>query len=362
MEEFRFWVAWNMVEQVGAKRFAALIHRFGSAEAAWRAPVSKLATTPGIGETVVAGREAVNESEVDAVIKRMARIGVHIVTLNDASYPANLRNLCDAPPVLYIRGSLEESDDTSVAVVGTRTPTPLGRLTAEHFAAGLAAQGITVVSGLARGIDTCAHTGALSGGGRTIGVLGSGIDVPYPPENAGLMDRMAEQGAVMTEFCPGTPPVPGNFPARNRVISGLSRGVLVVEAAHDSGSLITAGHALEQGREVFAIPGTIGSELSCGPNTLIKQGARLVERVEDILDEMRLPALSGRELKALRVAGAPEGDEKTVLKHLAHDPQHLDAIVRASGVDAGTVLSALLGLELKGLVRQMPGRLFCRVR
>lgn len=362
MEELRFWVAWNMVEGVGAKRFAALIRMFGSAGAAWRAPASKLASVPGIGESVLAGRKAVHEAEADAVIERMARTGVQIVTLNDPSYPANLRNIFDAPPVLYIRGSLGESDETSVAVVGTRTPTPLGRLTAERFAAGLAAQGIAVVSGLARGIDTCAHSGALMGGGRTIGVLGSGIDVPYPRENAGLMDRMAEQGAVITEFCPGTPPVPGNFPARNRVISGLARGVLVVEAAHDSGSLITAGHALEQGREVFAIPGRIGSELSCGPNALIKQGARLVERVEDILEEMRLPALSGRELKALRVAGAPEGDEKTVLNCLSHEPQHLDSIVRASGVEAGALLGALLSLELKGLVRQMPGRLFCRVR
>lgn len=362
MDSKRYWVAWNMVGGIGARRFGALIDRFGSAEAAWNASYDRVAQVAGITEAILQSWRSLRaRADIDAVIRRLERDRVAIITLEDPGYPTNLKPLSDAPPVLYVRGQLLESDASAIAIVGTRTPTPLGITTAERFAGELASEGITVVSGLARGIDTAAHEGALAAGGRTIGILGSGIDMIYPKENMALAEQMARSGAVISEFCPGTEPLPGHFPARNRVISGLSLGVLVVEAACDSGSLITAGHAAEQGREVFAIPGVVGGELSGGPNRLIKQGAKLVEDIGDILEELKLPRLSR---KAVRM-DTPElmdADEKAVFAHIRFDPKHLDEIARLAGQDVSRVAGVLLGLELRGIVRQLPGKLFCRVR
>lgn len=363
MDSRMYWVAWNMVSGIGARRFGALISRFGSAEAAWNAPFRRVAEVPGISEAMLQSWKTVRaRTDIDAVIRRLEHEGVSIITLEDPQYPANLKPLADAPPVLYVRGTLLESDASAVAIVGTRTPTPHGTITAGRFAADLASEGITVVSGLARGIDTAAHEGALAGGGRTIGILGSGIDMIYPKENMALAEQMAASGAVISEFCPGTEPLPGNFPARNRVISGLSLGVLVVEAASDSGSLITAGHAAEQGREVFAVPGVAGGELSRGPNRLIKQGAKLVENIGDILEELKLPRLLSRGRERMDTPERMDPSERALFAHIRFDPMHLDEIARMAGQDVSRVAGILLGMELQGLVRQLPGKLFCRVR
>lgn len=363
MSEMDYWVAWNLVGGVGPRRFSELLARFGSAEAAWQAPYRSVSEVYGMSPGILREWQKLKaQADIEAFIRNTTRTGVRILTLNDPDYPRNLKELHDAPPVLYVRGSVEECDSSAIAIVGSRTPTPGGAVTAERFAAELAAQGITVVSGLARGIDTAAHMGALAAGGRTIGILGSGIDIIYPKENTELVEVMAKSGAVVSEFCPGTLPVSHNFPIRNRVISGLSLGVLVVEAAHDSGSLITAGHAADQGREVFAIPGIIGSELGGGPNRLIKQGAKLVEKIEDILEELNLPVFSTPQAEPVCRSAELDEDERRLITLLGFAPQHLDDLVRGSGLEAAAAAGALLNLELKGLIRQLPGKLFCRTR
>ncbi|MGE5550300.1 MAG: DNA-processing protein DprA [Bacteroidota bacterium] len=361
-EDLPYWVALNKVQCIGAKRFAQLIGHFGSARAVWSAPPQALLDAgigPHAAEVLAKMRR---EIDPEAEMARVAREDFTVLAGFMPGYPRLLAKIPDPPPVLFVCGRLLSEDEAAVAIVGTRTPSPAGILTAESLAAGLACQGVTVVSGMARGIDTAAHRGALSAGGRTIAVLGSGLDVVYPRENADLYRRISENGAVISEFALGTRPVQMNFPARNRVISGLSLGVLVVEAANDSGSLITAGHALEQGRDVFAVPGPVDHEGSRGPHRLIKQGAKLVESVQDILNELSLPFLSEIEVAATKATEVLTRDEERVLQFLGHEPRHVDLIVRDSGLASGAVGAALVMLEMKGLARQWTGSLFSRVR
>ncbi|MGQ9778455.1 MAG: DNA-processing protein DprA [Bacillota bacterium] len=358
-----FWMAINKVPGIGPKRFGLLIRHFGTARAVWEASAAELAAA-GLGpravENLLAARRRISP---EAEAERAVREGVRVLALYLPGYPRLLAKIPAPPPVLFVRGEIRPEDEVAVAVVGTRTPTPSGRLTAERLAGELAAQGVTVVSGMARGIDTAAHRGALAAGGRTIAVLGSGIDVVYPPENLRLYEEIAaEGGAVISEFALGTEPLPMNFPARNRVISGLALGVVVIEAASDSGSLITAGHAAEQGREVFAVPGPVELELSRGPNRLIKQGAKLVEGVRDILEELSLPFLSPAEVATAKETVELSADEKRVLGVLTHEPRHVDLIVRESGLASAQVNAALVMLVIKGLAREWPGSLFSRLR
>ncbi|HBG15495.1 MAG TPA: DNA-protecting protein DprA [Firmicutes bacterium] len=359
--EVPYWLAFNKAPGIGPKRFYKLVEVFGDARTAWEADVKELAGVIGkkIATDLVSFRRNLSlEEEVEQVEK----VGCKLLLATDHNYPPLLKKIIDPPPVLYYKGEFRPEDQMTVAVIGSRRATPSGLATAMELAADLAVQGITVVSGLARGIDSAAHRGALAvKGGRTIAVLGCGIDRIYPPENKELMEKITFNGVVCSEFPLGTRPFPGNFPARNRVISGLSLGVTVVEAAEDSGSLITVEFALEQGREVFAIPGPIDRQGSKGPHRLIKQGAKLVEEVNDILETLNLPFLSADELIT--------GNEKTIefspveqciWDLLAAGETHVDILIRDSGRPVSEVSSALVLMELKGLISQVAAKTFHR--
>ncbi len=296
------WIALNSISGVGRVLYKRLILRFGSPEEVFRAPEVELFRVEGAKPASVKaikdfGGWSLARREADKALEK----GSDIVTFSDPRYPANLRETHDPPPYLYVKGRLVEGDKVSVAVVGSRKATQYGRQLTKKISGDIAAKGITVVSGGARGIDTEAHKGAIAAGGRTIAVLGCGIDVVYPPENESLFKAVAESGAVVTEFPMGTPPDAANFPQRNRIISGISMGVVVMEAADDSGSLITASCSLDQGREVYAVPGSVDSPTSRGTNSLIKKGAKLVEGPEDILVDL-FPYMKGylRELDLYR--------------------------------------------------------------
>jgi DNA processing protein len=291
-------------------------------------------------------------------LEKAKQDGVSIITADSPDYPERLRNTPDPPLFLYVKGNLDQGD--SIAVVGTRKPTAYGMSVAKRIAAELAEAGLTIVSGLARGIDTQAHRGALKAKGRTIAVLGSGIDVAYPPENRELMREITQAGAVVSENPFGTQPEAGYFPARNRIISGLSRGTVIVEAAVDSGSLITAQYALEQNRKLFAIPGNIASPNSRGTHSLIRQGALLVEGGSDILRELGVATSCGERKQVRRSLPVLDTDEQAVLRCIQNDPKHIDRIMKESGLTAGKLSAVLITLELKGLVSQVPGKQYVR--
>src|SRR3989454_8361792 len=294
--------------------------------------------------------------------------GVATLDLADEHYPAWLRAIPDPPPVLYCDGSLEPGDRQAVAIVGSREATPYGLRVTDALARELSRLGFTIVSGFARGIDAAAHRAALASGGRTVAVLGCGLDVDYPSGHASLRAEIAGSGAVLTEFDPGTPPRATNFPRRNRIISGLALGVVVVEATEDSGSLITARLALEQGREVFAVPGPIDVPTSRGTHGLIKQGAKLVETVDDIMEELLpqldrpLQTLKTEPIAALSEHGELSSSERTVLDLMSREPLHLDDLTERSRLTTPAVAGILLGLELKALVKQLPGQRYCLAR
>jgi DNA processing protein len=287
-----------------------------------------------------------------------------IITYFDAFYPALLKEIHSPPIVLYIKGKDIPPGFSFIAVVGSRHPTHYGLKGAETIGFGLAKRGIGVVSGLAMGIDSAAHAGCLRGGGFTIAVMGTGIDVIYPPESSDLFNEISERGTILSEFPMGSPPEARNFPIRNRIISGLSKGVVVVEATKKSGSLITASFALEQGRDVFAMPGSIDSFKSTGTHMLIKQGAKLIENVDDILDEFILKTsqpVEG-EFGVMRSSPPPEMDknEKCIYEAMDEYPRHIDQIVRETGMEARVVLSTLMKMELRGIIKQLPGKMFLR--
>lgn len=290
------------------------------------------------------------------------------LALADDGYPVWLRAISSPPDVLYCDGRIEPRDRQAIAIVGSRQATPYGLRMTETLARELSGAGFTIVSGLARGIDAAAHRAALEAGGRTIAVLGCGLDITYPPEHGRLREEVAANGAVVTEFPAGTPPKPSHFPQRNRIISGLSLGVVVVEAAEDSGSLITARFALEQGREVFAVPGSIDAPLSRGPHGLIKQGAKLVETVDDIVEDL-LPQLETTGILKRR-PGLPKAgelpnlspEERLLIDQMSREPLHLDDLTERSGLTPAGVAGILLGLELKAVVRQLPGQRYYRLK
>lgn len=344
-----YWLALTRVPGIGPARFQRLIQHFGSAVAAWRAPAVALAQA-GLDARAVqhlltlrAAFDPVGEQE------RLAARGITALTIEDAAYPAALREIADPPPVLFLRGQLVAADDWAVAIVGTRRATAYGRQVAEALATTLAEAGVTVVSGLARGIDACAHRAALAAGGRTIAVLAHGLDTVYPPEHQALAAELVAHGALVSEFPVGTRPDAANFPRRNRILAGLARATVVVEAGRSSGALITADLALEQGRDVYAVPGNIFSPASQGTNALIKEGARPLTDPRELLEELHLTLLA--EQQATRAALPADPTESTLLAALDSEPRHVDELARATGLPIEAVNSALVMMELKGLVR-----------
>ncbi|MDI9570247.1 MAG: DNA-processing protein DprA [Pseudomonadota bacterium] len=370
-EDLKYWLALRYVEGLGNIGVRNLLQGFGAPERIFRAPLNMLEATPGIGSKTARNIREFNHWErVAAELERARELPTTIMTCQDPRFPRRLLFIYDPPFLLYVHGELRP-DDVNVALVGSRKASAYGKYTTERLSRELSLHGITVVSGMARGIDTAAHRGALAVKGRTIAVLGSGIDVIYPPENEWLAREIAQSGAVVSEFPLGTPPNAPNFPARNRIISGMSLGVVVVEASEKSGSLITARIALEQGREVFAVPGGIDAAGSRGTNRLIKEGAKLVENVQDILDEIKpqasfsldapeeiaplTPAASAPSGRASLPRPVVSGKEGLLIDHLSTQPRSVDDLIAATGLAASEVLPALLQLELRGLIRQTLG-------
>ena len=349
-----YWLALNRVRGIGPARFRLLLEGFGSARGAWEAGPTDWQAAGLDSRSVAALEQQRRRIEPEAEVARLVRLNIGAVRVIDPAYPRLLQEIPLPPPVLYVRGTLAPADEWALAIVGTRRASPYGKQMTERLAGELARQAITVVSGLARGIDTVAHQAALAAGGRTIAVLGCGPDLVYPPENAKLAARIVEQGAVITEFPPGTQPEAGNFPARNRLISGLSLGVLVTEAPETSGALITTRFAAEQGRDVFAVPGNVTSRASVGANRLIQDGATMVLEVGDIISELNLHlAPQQMEMLELRETLPENASEARLLALLdvSDEPQHIDDLCRASGMPVAEVSGTLVMLELKGLAR-----------
>ncbi|MBH0202429.1 MAG: DNA-protecting protein DprA [Nitrospira sp.] len=363
------WLTLQAVDGVGDRTLLKLIHAFGTPEAVLSATVADLISvgcSPELAESVRRGPEASIRRRVDGQVKTVERLKIQTITLFDRSYPARLKAISDPPPLLYVSGSVLPRDEVAVAIVGGRRSTPSGRLITEEIAKDLAGWGVTIVSGLARGIDAAAHRGALTGKGRTIAVLGCGIDRTYPPEHQALRRNIESHGAVISELPIGAAPQSHHFPRRNRIISGLSLGVLVGEAATDSGSLITAKLALEQGRDVFAVPGSVKEEACRGSNRLIKEGAKLIEEAHDILDEI-LPQVDARQRAGLQLDHAVMevpvslGKEETlVYDALSYEARSIDAVIERTGLSVAKVSATLLSLELNGRIRQLPGQQYIR--
>ncbi len=341
-------------------RFRLLLHTFGCAQEAWNAPRQALAET-GLPASVL--RNLLNlraELDVQRVWDDIQAQGIQVLTWEDPAYPERLQSISQPPPVLYVRGTLLSDDAWAVAVVGTRRVTRYGRQVAEEIATGLARHGVTVVSGLARGVDGVAHRAALQAGGRTLAVLGCGVDHIYPPEHRSLAEDILQAGALVSDYPPGTPPDAANFPARNRIISGLSLATVVVEAGETSGALITARFAVEQGRDVFAVPGGIYAPLSKGPNRLLKQGAHPLLSVEDVLEALNLSQV--QQYRQARLALPDDPVERALLEHLCDEPLHVDELRALVNLPVAQVSAALTMMELKGLVRQVGAMHYVAVR
>jgi DNA processing protein len=377
--EQRDWLRLLLVPGVGTAHFIRLLARFHTPTEVLRASEGALREVvgPALSQRI---SQYTDTADLDRQERLMDEFGVGLITLEDPGYPVRLAEIYDPPLALFIRGELHQEDDTCVAVVGTRRATPYGIRMAETFGRELGSHGVTVVSGMALGIDTAAHRGAIEGGGRTIAVLGCGADVVYPPQNAELMQEIIKRGCVLTQFPMGAKPSAGHFPYRNRIISGMTLGTLVVEAPPDSGALITARQAAEQGREVFAVPGQVGFRNSEGPHALIRDGAKLVETVQDILVEIDLPAALRQRISlgpppAEEVSGAPpppavdqpapkrepaavSSVEQDILSVLSPNGSFVDEIAAACRISISEALSSLTLLELKGLVRQFSGKRF----
>jgi len=354
----RYWIGLKSIAGIGNVTFRRLLEHFDTPEEALAAPAAALAAVRGVTDTTIGAITCGRwRTFAETECARLADSGARLVTFTSAEYPKSLFEIPDPPPFLYVRGELRSSEP-AVAIVGSRRATAYGLQTAARLAEALGSHGITVVSGMARGVDTAGHKGALAGGGRSIGVLGCGIDKIYPPENRKLFEEMAQKGALVSEFPLGTLPLAENFPRRNRIISGLSRAVLVVEAAENSGSLITAQFALEHGRDVYAVPGNISFATSRGSNRLIKQGAKLVDCVNDILEDIPahavVPGDTGQTAAKFHTFSLTP-KEAAIYELLARSPLHVDDIITQTELTAGEVSSMLLHLELKGAVQPLPG-------
>lgn len=373
-ENLKYWMALKSIDGIGNAFFQPLLDHFHSLSNVFSATLSDFSGIPRISKKSV--KAIVSFKNWDAILRQMDlldKMGANIITFLDELYPSNLLNIYDRPAFIYVLGHLNK-DNIPVAIVGSRHASTYGRYTTDRISRELALRGITIISGMARGIDSCAHRGALAAHGHTIAVMGSGLDVIYPPENTKLFADVSQNGAIITEYPPGTQPLACHFPARNRIISGLSYGVLVVEAGEKSGSLITAKLAMEQGRDVFAIPGAIDSAYSRGTNSLIKQGAKLIDNVDDILEEI-LPQLERSGVHPIhaqqefiladasrtgleKIADIHNPIDQAIKNILTIEKMHADDIIAATGLRPADVLSALINMELKGIVIQHPGKLF----
>lgn len=360
MDDKKYWVGFNLIKGIGAVRMRGLIAYFGGLESAWNAGSGALAES-GLGakviERVLAARQNVDLDQVWAKIESQ---GIKILTWQDEDYPSRLKEIDQPPPVMYIRGEYLPDDLFAVAIVGTRRVTSYGRQITEELAGFLASNGITVISGLARGVDAIAHQSALKAGGRTIAILGSGVDKIYPPEHMKLAAQMLERGAIMSDYAPGTPPDASNFPPRNRIISGLSLAVVVIEAGETSGALITAEFAAEQGREVFAVPGSILAPQSKGANKLIQNGAQPLLNASDLMQALDFTRIG--EHKAARKALPADEIEARLLNVLGAEPLHVDQIRGQADLPIEKVSATLALMELKGMVRQVGGMNYVAVR
>lgn len=359
MSDPRYWLAFNLAQGVGPVRTRALLDAFGDMESAWHAPAAELERA-GLDRRTVANVLAARESlDLDREAAKLEGAGARLVTWDSADYPPRLLQIADPPPALYVRGEVSAADLFAVAIVGTRLPTAYGREVARSLASDLARNGVTVVSGLARGIDLQAHEAALEAGGRTLAVLGCGVDVIYPPEARALAGEIVARGALLSDYPLGTQPEARNFPPRNRIISGMSLGTVVVEAGLDSGALITAAFALEQGRDVFAVPGGIYSKSSLGPNRLIQQGAKLVLRAEDVLEELQIQHAAQEQQTREQL---PEDEtERDLYAALSQEPRHVDELSHVLQMPVPSVTATLTLMELKGFVRHVGGMNYVRV-
>jgi DNA processing protein len=352
-QTLRSWIGFNLVKGIGPVKVRRLLDYFGDIDQAWAAPPDALRDAGLDRRSLEALLEVRGGSRLDQALAQIEKAGFQVLHWEHPDYPRNLLNIAAPPPVLYVHGRLADSDEWAVALVGTRHPSTYGKEAARELAHGLAASGVTVVSGLARGIDAVAHKAALDAGGRTIAVLGSGLDNLYPPEHRQLAESIAQAGAVVSDYPLGTRPESVNFPPRNRIISGLAKGVVIVEAGEASGALITADFAAEQGRDVFAVPGSIFNPNARGTNKLLQQGARLVTGVSDILEELNFAMVA--EQQAARTVLPVDPTEQALLAHLSADPVHIDELGAQVNLPMSQVSGALALMELKGLVRQVGG-------
>lgn len=359
-DERNYWLALNKVKGIGAAHFRGLLDVFKTAEHAWLASPSQLRSA-GLNEVTLANLLQLRaELDPDSVFVELERNQITALTWQDDTYPRRLRELDQAPPVLHVRGALSPEDEWAVAVVGTRRITTYGRQLAEEIGTFLAHNGITVVSGLARGVDATVHQAALKAGGRTLAVMAHGLDQVYPPEHRQLADEIMAHGALISDYAIGTPPDAANFPPRNRIISGLALAVVIIEAGQQSGALITAGFAAEQGREVFAVPGNIYAPQSIGTNLLIQRGAHPLLRFEDLLDALNLQMMG--EHKAARVVLPGDATEARLFGLLGQEPLHVNEIGALAEMPIEQVSSTLALMELKGLVRQVGGMNYVAAR
>lgn len=359
MDERAYWLGFHLIPNIGAVRIARLVEAFGSLECAWSASIADFEEAGMNRRAARAVDEYRARIDLEREWERVRSAGAEILTLADDDYPRLLRQIQNPPAVLYVKGRLEPDDETGIGVVGTRRVTRYGREMTERLTTGLAIAGVTIVSGLARGIDGIAHTAALDNGGRTLAVLGSGLDQIYPPEHRKLGERIADQGALITEFPLGTRPEARNFPIRNRLISGLSLGILVIEAPRRSGALITASFAADQGRSVFAVPGSALSTASEGCHELLRNGAALAAEVDDILDDLNLERRQAA-LETRKTLPEASRDERQILDMLSREPKHIDEIAIDTGINISELSALLLQMQLKGLVRDAGGQHYAR--
>ena len=368
VEDLKPWILLNLVPGLGPRLTKALLEKFHSPEAVINASVQDLAQVPHLGfNTATKLFDSFKKYKTDQEIASMRIHGVKAIVINKPDYPSSLKSIWDPPPILFLKGEILPCDDKSIAIVGSRSCTEYGKRMARKLAKGLAHAGYTIVSGLARGIDAEAHRGALEVSGRTIAVLAGGLSKIYPPEHAGLAADITVKGAILSEAPMLQAPLPGMFPARNRIISGLSKAIILVEAAEKSGALVTAVHASEQGRPVLALPGSVESSASGGTNSLIRKGAVLIRDVDDVLQELKdwapsfsqklLPGIEEAE-KSSKIPDNLDEAEAQIWQALSENECNLDELIRASGQSAGIVAGKLLGMEMKRIIKRLPGSRF----
>jgi DNA processing protein len=360
MDPKAYWVGFNLIKGIGAVRFQALRDYFGNLEIAWNAPISALREA-GLPEKICERIAQVRKDvDLELYMKRINSLGIDVLISVDPIYPRYLREIDQPPPVLYVKGALSLEDEWAVAIVGTRKVTHYGKQVTEEFSRILSDHNITIVSGLARGVDGIAHKTAIETGGRTIAVLGSGVDRIYPSEHRALAEQIAQSGAVISDYPPGTAPEASNFPPRNRIISGIARATLVIEAGHTSGALITAEFAVNQGRNVYAVPGSIYNVQSKGTNRLIQQGAKPLVDIHDLLQDIQVELIQER--KTFRKEYPVDLFEEKILRVLSEEPLHVDEITNLSELPISQVSSYLAMMELKGLAKQVGGMKYKIIR